>query len=153
MYITTKGRYGTKALFELALRHGEGPVALRTIAQAQNLSEHYLEQLFGTLRRAGLVKSIRGAQGGYVLARPPEEISVGDILRALEGPIAPTECALHGPEYAIRYCGDSWPCVAQDVWVKVRRAIEGVVDHITLKDLVEQDRQAKKAWAEMRAVL
>lgn len=149
MYITTKGRYGTKALFELALRYGDGPVPLREVAATQGLSEHYLEQLFAPLRRAGLVQSVRGAQGGYVLARPPEEITVGDVLRVLEGPIAPTECSLGGPDYAIRYCGERSLCVAQDVWVKVRKAIEGVVDNITLADLVRQEREARQRMASM----
>ncbi|MBE3590331.1 MAG: Rrf2 family transcriptional regulator [Firmicutes bacterium] len=149
MYITTKGRYGTKALFELALRYGEGPVPLREIAEKQGLSEHYLEQLFAPLRKAGLVQSVRGAQGGYMLARDPQDITVGDVLRVLEGPIAPTECSLGGPDYAYRFCGEKTVCVAQDVWIKVRRAIEDVVDHITLADLVEQDREARQRMAHM----
>lgn len=149
MYITTKGRYGTKALFELALRHGEGPVPLREVAATQGLSEHYLEQLFAPLRRAGLVQSVRGAQGGYSLGRDPRDITVGDVLRVLEGPIAPTECSLGGPEYAFKFCGERSICVAQDVWIKVRRAIEDVVDHITLADLVEQEHEARQRMAQM----
>ena len=80
MKLSTKGRYGVKAMFDLALHHGEGPIALKSIAERQGISEHYLEQLIAVLRKAGLVKSVRGAQGGYSLAREPENITVGDII-------------------------------------------------------------------------
>ncbi len=136
MYISTKGRYGTKALFELALRYGAGPLALREIAERQGLSEHYLEQLVAPLRKAGLVQSVRGAQGGYTLARDPASITVGDILRVLEGPVTPTECALENFDFA-RCCANPDVCPDRDVWIKVRKGIEQVVDNITLADLVE----------------
>ncbi len=136
MYISTKGRYGTKALFELALRYGAGPLALREIAERQGLSEHYLEQLAAPLRKAGLVQSVRGAQGGYVLARDPAAITVGDILRVLEGPVSPTECALENFDFA-RCCANPDVCPDRDVWIKVRKGIEQVVDNISLADLVE----------------
>ena len=136
MYISTKGRYGTKALFELALHYGAGPLALREIAERQGLSEHYLEQLVAPLRKAGLVQSVRGAQGGYVLARDPSTITVGDILRVLEGPVSPTECALENFDTA-RCCANPDVCPDRDVWIKVRKGIEQVVDNITLADLVE----------------
>jgi len=136
MYISTKGRYGTKALFELALHQGEGPQALREIAMRQGLSEHYLEQLVGPLRKAGLVRSVRGAQGGYTLARDASEITVGDILRVLEGPVSPTECALENFDFS-RCCANPEVCPDRDVWIKVRKGIEQVVDHISLRDLVD----------------
>ncbi len=136
MYISTKGRYGTKALFELALHYGEGPHALRGIAERQGLSEHYLEQLVAPLRKAGLVQSVRGAQGGYMLARDPGLITVGDILRVLEGPVSPTECALDNFDFS-RCCANSGVCPDRDVWVRVRKGIEEVVDHISLQDLVD----------------
>lgn len=136
MYISTKGRYGTKALFELALHHGEGPMALREIAERQGLSEHYLEQLVAPLRKSGLVQSVRGAQGGYILARDPTTITVGDILRILEGPVSPTECALENFDFA-RCCANPGVCPDRDVWIRVRKGIEEVVDNITLSDLVE----------------
>jgi Rrf2 family protein len=88
MKISTKGRYSVTALYELALRYGEGPVSLKSVAQSQGLSENYLEQLMVPLRREGLVKSIRGAQGGYMLARAPEEITIGAIITTVEG----TDC-------------------------------------------------------------
>jgi Rrf2 family cysteine metabolism transcriptional repressor len=141
VYISTKGRYGTKALFELARHYGSGPLALREIAERQGLSEHYLEQLVAPLRKAGLVNSVRGAQGGYLLARDPSTITVGDILRILEGPVSPTECALESFELPGKCCQNPQTCPDRDVWIKVRKSIEEVVDHITLADLVEESRQ------------
>ena len=84
MRISTRGRYGLRAMVELALAFGQGPVPLKEIATKQGLSEHYLEQLMGSLRKAGIVKSVRGAQGGYQLAKDPAEISTGEVLRVLE---------------------------------------------------------------------
>lgn len=141
MYISTKGRYGTKALFELAQHNGSGPMALREIAERQGLSEHYLEQLVAPLRKAGLVNSVRGAQGGYMLAREPGEITVGDILRILEGPVSPTECALETFDLNGKCCQNPQTCPDRDVWIKVRKSIEEVVDNITLADLVEENRR------------
>ena len=91
MKISTKGRYGLTIMIELAKKYGEGPVSLKSIAQANDLSEHYLEQLIAPLRNAGLVRSIRGAYGGYVLADEPGNITSGDVIRVLEGPITPVE--------------------------------------------------------------
>ncbi len=142
MNITTKGHYGLMAMAELAMHHGEGPVPLKTIAENQGLSEHYLEQLFAPLRRAGLVKSVRGAQGGYLLGREPGEISVGDVLRVLEGPLAPIECALDGSVLDdLEHCTNPYQCLVRDVWIKLYRTVEQVVDGITLADLREQARQ------------
>lgn len=123
--LSTKGRYGVKALFELALHHGAGPMSLKQIAERQGLSEHYLEQLAAPLRKGGLVTSVRGAQGGYVLGRPPEQITVGDILRCLEGPLEFAE----DPEER----GDS-------VWSRVTERLVQVLDSITLADLVDDAR-------------
>lgn len=140
MKISTKGHYGVQAMFDLAQRNGEGPISLKSIAERQNLSEHYLEQLFATLRKAGLVKSVRGAQGGYTLAKEPEEIKVGDIIRVLEGPIAPVECVnLEDPEQ----CMKSESCVTRSVWAKVRDSIEDVLDSITLADMCKDAEKAR----------
>ncbi len=144
MKLSTKGKYGVKALFELAMHEGAGPMSLKTIAERQGLSEHYLEQLAAPLRKAGLINSIRGAQGGYVLSRPANEITVGDIIRVLEGPIGYTDCAVEGepgPD-----CAAS--CVVHGVWERVTREIVKVIDSITLADLVEQaeKEQAKDAY-------
>jgi Rrf2 family cysteine metabolism transcriptional repressor len=122
--ISTKGRYGLTIMMELANRYGEGPVSLKSIAQKHDLSEHYLEQLISPLRNAGLVKSIRGAYGGYVLARQPEEITSGQIIRVLEGPISPVEFA-EEEDPAKRY-----------LWLRIRDSISSVLDSTTLKDLI-----------------
>ncbi|WP_316571899.1 cysteine metabolism transcriptional regulator CymR [Neobacillus sp. YIM B06451] len=123
MRISTKGRYGLTIMIELAKKHGEGPVSLKTIAQANDLSEHYLEQLIAPLRNAGLVKSIRGAYGGYLLGRDPGEITSGDIIRVLEGPITPVE-GIEDEEPAKR-----------ELWTRIRDAIKDVLDSTTLEDL------------------
>lgn len=133
MKLSTKGRYGVKAMFELALSYGDGPIALNNIAEKQNLSVHYLEQLFSNLRKAGLVKSIRGAQGGYILARKPEDITVGDIIRTLEGPLAPAECVIEDDS---KECYKADYCVTRTIWEKIRDSINNVVDSITLQDMI-----------------
>ncbi|TCO79065.1 RrF2 family transcriptional regulator [Marinisporobacter balticus] len=134
MKLSTKGRYGVKAMFELSLNYGEGPIPLNCIADKQNLSVHYLEQLFSNLRKAGLVKSIRGAQGGYMLGRNPADITVGDIIRTLEGPLAPADCVI-GDDTKECYKADG--CVTRIVWEKIRDSINDVVDGITLQDMID----------------
>ncbi|MGJ7921478.1 cysteine metabolism transcriptional regulator CymR [Neobacillus sp. LXY-4] len=123
MKISTKGRYGLTIMIELAKKHGEGPVSLKSIAQTNDLSEHYLEQLIAPLRNSGLVKSIRGAYGGYVLGNAPSEITAGDIIRVLEGPISPVE----GIE-------DEEP-VKRQLWIRIRDAVKDVLDSTSLEDL------------------
>ncbi|SHE50187.1 transcriptional regulator, BadM/Rrf2 family [Caldanaerobius fijiensis DSM 17918] len=134
MRLSTKGQYGVRAMLELALNYGEGPIALKTIAEKQDISEHYLEQLIAILKKAGLVKSTRGAQGGYTLAMAPSEITVGDILRALEGPLAPVECVIDGEEVE---CQRADFCVSRLVWQKIKDSLNKVVDSITLQDMVD----------------
>ncbi|NMA70285.1 MAG: Rrf2 family transcriptional regulator [Desulfitobacterium sp.] len=134
MKLSTKGRYGLTAMVDLALNAGEGPVSLRTIAERQGLSENYLEQLISGLRNSGMVNSIRGAQGGYVLGKKAEDIRVGDIIRVLEGPIAAFECeANDDPEC----CEKLDYCVTRTIREKVRDPVEDVLDSITLADLVK----------------
>lgn len=123
MKISTKGRYGLTIMIELAKKYGEGPISLKTIAQANNLSEHYLEQLIAPLRNAGLVKSVRGAYGGYVLTDEPAKITSGDIIRVLEGPIVLVE-GIEDEEPAKR-----------KLWIRIRDAIKDVLDNTTLEDL------------------
>lgn len=134
MKLSTKGRYGVKAMIDLALHTQEGHVSLKSIAERQNLSENYLEQLFASLRKADLVKSIRGSQGGYSLSAEPENITVGHILRALEGSLAPVDCVIEEESN----CCQSEECVTKFVWEKIRDSINSVVDSISLKDLIER---------------
>ena len=139
MRISTKGHYGLKAMFFLALHYGPDPIPLKNVAERQGLSENYLEQLIATLRKAGLVKSVRGAQGGYILARAPSEINVGDIIRVLEGPIAPLECVSEGVPSV---CDQFDFCITRTVWEKVRDSIVEVLDSISLADMC---RDAEKS--------
>ncbi|MBM6619697.1 cysteine metabolism transcriptional regulator CymR [Bacillus suaedaesalsae] len=132
MKISTKGRYGLTIMIELAKQYGNGPISLKSIAQSYDLSEHYLEQLISPLRNAGLVKSIRGAYGGYLLGEEPAAITAGDIISVLEGPINPVE-VLDEEEPAKR-----------DLWIRIRDAVREVLDNTTLEDLAnyEDDQNA-----------
>lgn len=134
MRFSTRGRYGVQIMVDLAQHTTEGPISLKSIADRQKLSEHYLEQLIPELRKAGLVKSIRGAQGGYILAKRPEDIFIGDVIRVLEGPIAPVECTNQSGDDC---CEKTEFCVTREVWVKVRDSINDVVDSISLADLLK----------------
>jgi Rrf2 family transcriptional regulator, cysteine metabolism repressor len=131
MKISTKGRYGLTIMIELAKKHGEGPISLKTIAQTNDLSEHYLEQLIAPLRNAGLVKSIRGAYGGYVLGDEPSKITSGDIIRVLEGPISPVE-GIEDEEPAKR-----------ELWIRIRDAVKDVLDNTTLEDLASHSEDGE----------
>lgn len=120
-------------MIDLAQHVGEGPISLKSVAERQHISEHYLEQLISGMRKAGLVKSVRGAQGGYMLGKDPDKIRIGDIIRILEGPIAPVDCV---SEEDPGCCSKSERCVTRGVWEKVRDSIVEVLDSITLEDMV-----------------
>ncbi|HSH24593.1 MAG TPA: Rrf2 family transcriptional regulator [Massilibacterium sp.] len=132
MKISTKGRYGLTIMISLAKNAGGGPTSLKSIAKAHDLSEHYLEQLIAPLRNAGLVKSIRGAYGGYILAKDAKNITAGDIIRVLEGPISPVE-VLEDEEPAKR-----------DLWIKIRDAVKEVLDNTTLEDLANYEDETEQ---------
>lgn len=133
MKISTKGRYALRLMLDLALSDPGVPVPLRDVAQRQDISDKYLEQIVTPLSRAGLVRSVRGAGGGYLLTRAPSEYTVGEILRPLEGSLAPVSC-VDGSEC----CGRADQCVTVEVWREIQQAVAGVVDHITLADLVRR---------------
>lgn len=139
MKLSTKGRYGVSAMYDLALHYGEGPISLKNVAVRQGISEHYLEQLMGTLRKAGFVKSVRGAQGGYTLTKDPSQITVGDIIKIMEGPIAPVDCLLTDA-VDNEYCNRAGFCVTRGVWAKVRDSINMVLDSISLADLCREEK-------------
>jgi len=134
MKLSTKGRYGLKAMYDLALHNGEGPISLTAIAERQRISIHYLEQLVSPLRKAGLLKSVRGAQGGYLLAKQPNEISVREILELLEGPLAPASCVVEGEES----CDHSDFCVSKMIYDRIYESINQVVENISLQDMLDE---------------
>ena len=131
MMISTKGRYGLRLMIDLAKEGGERPVPVKEIAKRQNISEKYLEQIISPLSKAGLVKSIRGAQGGYILAKSADEITAGEILRAEEGTIAPVECCDTG-------CDHSDGCVTFGLYKKIQDAVDSVVDSTTIADMLRE---------------
>lgn len=149
MKISTKGRYGLRALIDLAQYSEIEPVSINSIATRQGISERYLEQLMTLLKKAGLIKSIRGAGGGYVLAKEMEEISVGDVLRALEGSLEPVECAAFSGEESCEAAGG---CVTKYVWKRINESINRTVDEISLKQLVDESKcvQNKPSSTQMK---
>ncbi|MGM8364674.1 cysteine metabolism transcriptional regulator CymR [Virgibacillus sp. W0181] len=132
MKITTKGRYGLTIMIELTRKYGDGPVPLKSIAKEKQLSPHYLEQLAAPLRNAGLIRSVRGAYGGYILAKKPDAITAGDVIRVLEGPITLVE----GMEEE--------EAPQQALWLQVRDAVKEVLDKTTLLDLAEHDDDVER---------
>ena len=133
MRISTKGRYATRLMLDLALHYECGYIPLKAVSQRQNISDKYLEQIITQLSRAGFVRSARGAQGGYQLTKSPDEYTVGDILRTTEGSLAPVSCLEAGGT-----CEMERTCVTMEVWKKIEDAVNSVVDHITLADLVKR---------------
>jgi Rrf2 family protein len=141
MKLSTKGRYGLRAVLDLAIYGETEAVALSGIAERQKISISYLEQLIAKLKKAGIVNSVRGAQGGYLLAKKPEDISVGDILRALEGDLNPVNCTevVGGNET----CSGSDLCVTKYVWKRISDSINNAVDAIKLSELIEESKKVR----------
>lgn len=138
MKLSTKGTYGLRAILDIAENQDRGAVSISSIAERQMLSENYLEQLMSKLKKAELIESIRGAQGGYVLAKEPEDISVGEILRALEGGLSPVQCsAIDGMG---ERCGIESSCTIKYVWQKIDDSINDAVNNIHLNELVKVSR-------------
>jgi Rrf2 family cysteine metabolism transcriptional repressor len=143
MKISTKGRYGLKAMLDMAAFSYGDQVSLKSIAERQNISDNYLEQVFSTLRKAGLVKSIKGAQGGYILGRDASKITIGDILRALEGSLSVVDYDQYNRN------DDAENCIRKNVWEKIDASINETVDSITLEDLANEYRTTKGNYAYM----
>lgn len=137
MIISTRGRYGLRAMFELAKAHGEGTLSIKQIAAAQGLSEQYLEQIFARLKAAGLVESTRGAGGGYSLNALPEQVTVGRVLVALEGELSPAECV---GEDATE-CKNADMCTTHVIWQRIYDGFNQVLDGITLQDMLDDYRR------------
>ena len=139
MKLSARGRYGIHAMFDLALQYGSGtPQPTKAIAERERIPDAYLEQLIAALRKAGLVTSVRGAQGGYMLARPPQDITVGEILRGMEGDLASGDCLDEAGG-----CDKSCACPTRLVWQKIHTGVNAIVDGITLSDML-------KDYAQMR---
>ncbi len=134
MRLTTKGRFAVTAMIDLALRQHNGPVTLAGISQRQKISLSYLEQLFGKLRRHDLVESTRGPGGGYSLARPAREISVSNIIFAVDEPLDATQCG------GKQDCQDEGPCMTHELWATLNKRMIEYLDSVSLQDLVEQQR-------------
>ncbi len=143
MKFSTRARYGLRAMLELALNDNLGePTPLFQIAEKQGISEGYLEQMMTVLRKGGLVRSVRGAQGGYLLSRVPSKITTGEIIRCLEGPLGPTDCV---GEEDPEICGRSDFCVTRTLWEKVRDSIADVLDGTTLEDLCREMEKVRRS--------
>jgi len=143
MKVSTRGRYGLRALLDLAVHQGEGMIALKDIARRQEVSLPYLEHLITPLVAAGLVKTTRGARGGVLLLRPAAEIRLGEVVQLLEGSIAPVDC-VNNPGL----CHRSASCVTRDIWVEMKEAMSRVLDSTTLQDLAERQRLKGQAETE-----
>ena len=150
MKISTRGEYGVRAMVALAHHYGSGPVSITAVAKESSVPPAYLEQLIGPLRRAGLVESKRGAQGGYQLSRPPAAIRVGDVYRVMEGPVAPMDCVSEDP--ADQTCPLIDGCETRPVWMKLRDSITEALDSTTLEDLITGSLRSRPPAAQPTAV-
>lgn len=138
MKLSTKGRYGIKAMVDLAIHYGVEPVSIKSISERQNISEYYLEQLFAPLRKANIIKSIRGAQGGYILNREPKDITTAEIMEVLEGPVEISDCLEDGS------CSNIECCATRPFWARIKESIDSVLESTTLQDLVDDYNSLKK---------
>jgi Rrf2 family protein len=139
MKISTKIRYGTRAMVELASHYGEGPLELKEIAKKESISLKYLEQVIIPLRTAGFVKSVRGSKGGYTLAKPPSEIWFNDLIEILDGSVNLIEC-IRDP----KACQKVPYCVTRDIWKEVSEAIDKIFHSVTLEDMVHRKREKER---------
>jgi len=137
MKLSTRGEYAARAMLDIAAHANEGPVKIREIAERQDIPLKYLENILLTLQRAGMLRSRRGPQGGYYLARPPEAISVGEVIRAMDGPLAPIHCVSVS---AYETCPREGICGLKLVWQEVRNAIADILDHTTFADVLKHGK-------------
>jgi len=144
MKLSTRARYGVRAMLSLALDHGKGPIPLKAVAEGQAVSEKYLEHMMAPLRSAGLVRSVRGAHGGYCLARPPAHITLREVVGALEGSVAPVDC-LHDASL----CQRAPTCASRLLWERMEQAITDILKSTTLRDLAQQQRECEQSEATM----
>ncbi len=140
MKLSSRSRYGLRAILDLALEYGGGPLQIKVIAERENISNKYLEQLMTILKTAGLVRSLRGPRGGYLLVKPPNEVKLSEVFTVLEGPLITVECLQH-PDFCPR-CAE---CITRQVWAKIQDAMLGVLESITLQDLVDKAKGIDKS--------
>jgi len=135
MKLSTKGRYAARAMLDLAQHLGQGPILVKDISRREEISGRYLEQILTPLKIAGLVRVIRGARGGFTLARLPSEITLIEIIQIMEGSTAPVECVDDA-----QICSRSDLCITREVWAEMKKAIDTVLESITLQDLLERQK-------------
>lgn len=133
MKLSTKGKYGIKAMLELALVYNKGAISVRSISEKQNISELYLEQIFSILRKNEFIKSIRGAKGGYVLIKDPKDVTIKNIMDVLEGPVSISNCIEHGAN-----CDNLDKCATRILWVKIKDAIDDIFTSVTLQHIIDE---------------
>ncbi len=138
MKLSTKGRYGVKAMVDLAINSANGPVNIKSIAERQNISEYYLEQLFSQLRKANVISSIRGATGGYTLAKEPKDITVKEIIDVVEGPVGISNC-IEGEN-----CSNMDLCATRLLWLKISESINSVMENTSLEDIILDYKKINK---------
>jgi len=138
MRLSTRTRYGIRAMLALAINYGKGPLGLKNIAEDQDISVKYLEQLFTVLKAAGFITSVRGAKGGYQLAKPPAQINLNDCVNCLEGQITTVECVQNDS-----FCAKAPDCVMKQVWTQVNEAIQNILTSITFQDLVDKTKETE----------
>jgi Rrf2 family protein len=142
MRLSTKGEYASRAMLELSRRYGEGPIHSREISMAQEIPPRFLEQILLLLKRAGYLKSRKGQKGGYVLAKPPGGINVAEVIRVMDGPLAPIDCV---SVMAHETCPMEGTCGLRWLWKEVRDAVAGILERTTFADLVERSGRSKQA--------
>ena len=141
MKLSTRTRYAMRAVLELAEHFGKGPLQTRVIAENQDISTKYLEQIMAALKATGLIRSQRGAKGGYVLANPPEKIKLSDVFDVFEGPVVTVECVADE-----KYCKKTPDCIARYVWIEVQRAVRNVLQSMTLRDVIDRAKEKRSDY-------
>jgi Rrf2 family protein len=142
MRLSTKGRYAARLMLELALEYGKGPVLLKEVAERQEISEKYLGHLISPLKAAGLINSTRGAHGGYTLAKAPRDITLAEVVQAVEGNLSVVEC-VSSPEV----CSRVEVCVTRDIWSQLSEKMMEILESITLQDMVNRQKQKQELHA------
>lgn len=147
MRLSTKGEYASRAMLELAMREKEGPLRIRLISEAQGIPERFLEQILLLLKRAGYLRSRKGPRGGYVLAKPPDKISVAEVIRVMDGPLAPIDCV---SVTAHQVCPREGDCGLKGLWKETRDAIAAILERTTFADLAQRTLAARACAARER---